>query len=373
MLDINESYQIEITQSVSERAESSGWDLLFLSTDHSPPCFGTLRFMNQIQHPELLVTSRNIYRLPHLSSDILVQRSISREQSKQRAGEKHVRQGPSMEYWNEFCESGEDNVLSIHCPFWPNGSTEWINRSRPFGWPTQRDISSVVEFGCHIVPVGHPLSPLKEMEWRISFSIAERILVWSFNHVQMQCYAVMKIILKEFIKARCSPQSQVLCSYFIKTFLFWEFESKDLHFWRRDNLRECIIYIMIRFFECLREGVIRHYFFPRFNLLSIKLTREAHTEIIQLFDIALQTGVGIVRECPSLRSIWTKLITTDDNMATTMRDLQRQNILRNDECMMQKHIQLQQCIFNCTEPIISRANYLVLVQQINTIGCKTDL
>ena len=74
----------------------------------------------------------------------------------------------------------------------------------------------------NLVPVGHPHSDMQEMEWRISFSLAERALVWSFNHAQMQCYAIMKIILKEFIKVRCRPQNQVLCSYFIKTFFVLE-------------------------------------------------------------------------------------------------------------------------------------------------------
>ena len=99
---------------------------------------------------------------------------------------KVARQGPSIESWSEFSdksESGIDQVGSIHCLFWPDCATEWINRPRHFGWPTPHDISSIVDFGCHIVPVGHPLSTRKEMEWRISYSIAERTLVWSFNHV----------------------------------------------------------------------------------------------------------------------------------------------------------------------------------------------
>ena len=114
--------------------------------------------------------------------------------------------------------------------------------------------------------------------------MAERELVWSFNHVQIQCYAIMKIILKEFINVRCSPQNQVLCSYFIKTFLFWKYEATELTFWRTDNLRECVKYLISEFCNCIQEGMLRHYFIPSFNLLSIKLTRAAQIELMQLFD-----------------------------------------------------------------------------------------
>ena len=133
------------------------------------------------------------------------------------------RQGPSMELrimYRGVTDPGTDYVRCIRCTFWPNAALEWKQRPRHFGWPTSNDILSIVDFGCHLVAVGHPHSQKKSMEWRISFSIAERRLVWSFNHIQMQCYAVMKILLKEFIKVRCDPENQVLCSYFIKTFLF---------------------------------------------------------------------------------------------------------------------------------------------------------
>ena len=213
------------------------------------------------------------------------------------------RQGPSVENWINYqdeSESGSDMVASIHCAFWPRDATEWIQRNRQFGWPTLDDISSVFNFGCHLVAVGHPKSKTGSLEWRISFSVAERTLVWSFNHVQLQCYALMKIILKQFIKIKCSPQNQVLCSYFIKTFLFWQYETKPLNFWQENNLRECLKYSLIEFSKCINIGVLKHYFFPTFNLLSIKLTPEAKKELMQLFDIVIQSDITIIRECKTL-------------------------------------------------------------------------
>ena len=372
MFDINNGYHVQVTQSVQVEPNINSY-LLFLNTENTNPCFATLRFMDQIIHPELITISRNIDGLPHLSSDLLMKKQMSFDQMFVQDCEKVVRQGPSMEYWNPFCnrsESGEDHVLSIHCPFWPNGAMEWIYRQRHFDWPTQRDMSSIVNFGCHLVPIGDPRSLLNDMEWRISFSIAERILVWSFNHIQMQCYAVMKIMLKEFIKVRCNPRSQILCSYFIKTFLFWEFESNDLNFWRRDNFRECITYLLTKFFTRLREGVIRHYFFPRFNLLSIKLTREAQTELLQVLDIAIQSDISIIKECRTLRGTWAKYIVTNDNIDNIMDNAYKTNVILNDECMMQKLNLLYQ---NLPDNIIPIANYMGILPKICNTSSKTQL
>ena len=148
---------------------------------------------------------------------------------------KHLKkQGPSIERWSPYMDtskSGIDNVMSIYCQFWPNSASEWRLRARRFAWPSPSDIKSIVDFGFHLVPVGHPRSDMNMMEWRISFSVAERTLVWSFNHVQIQCYAVLKIILKECINPNCQPDNRALCSYFMKTYLFWKYEETDLSFW----------------------------------------------------------------------------------------------------------------------------------------------
>ena len=105
------------------------------------------------------------------------------------------RQGPSLEHqaspivegWGPPFDNleGIDMVPSIHCDVWPSEASEWCQRPRHFGWPTLSNLSSIISFGCHLVAVGHPDSKTKLTEWRISFSMAERTLVWSFSHIQM--------------------------------------------------------------------------------------------------------------------------------------------------------------------------------------------
>ena len=79
MFDFNEEFKLEITQTVPTRSEVHDGDLLFFNTANTPPCFVTLRFINQIKHPGLAIASRNMDGIPHLSSDLVVQNLLSHE------------------------------------------------------------------------------------------------------------------------------------------------------------------------------------------------------------------------------------------------------------------------------------------------------
>ena len=363
MLDHNNSHKIKITQLLHEEDESTAYSTFFMSTEYVPPGFALLQHLHQTPiHPLLACQKLNDIR--YLSSDFIVQDTVSKW-SRIPYIQSVQRQGPSAEIWvsgADPSESGIDTVVSIHCAFWPTEALEWAQRPRHFGWPTSRDISSIIGFGFHLVPVGHPHSPTKLIEWRISFSMAERKLVWSFNHAQMQCYAVMKIILKEFIKVRCSSHNQVLCSYFIKTFLFWIYETTQLNFWREDNLGECIKYLLVEFSKCIREGVLRHYFIPTFKLLSVKLTPAAKTELLSLFAIIIQSDVSILKECRTLQKVWSEFLQCRENR-NNIKNRERENLLRNDECMFAglQYLRLKSCYTN-------RA-----ISQVLARSCKTPL
>ena len=359
-----------VVQSLQESHETSAHNVFYFCTENTPPGFALLRCIKIDPAFNImlngLIQSRNNHQ--YISSSLVSETALPlMKQFHILDGlgffTKTARQGPSVEHWTilqrDPTESGTDMVPSIHCAFWPNGAKEWIERPRPFGWPTPHDVSSIINFGCHLVPVGHPLSETRSLEWRISFSVAEKTLVWSFNHVQIQCYALMKIILKEFIKEKCNPDNQVLCSYFIKTFLFWKYETKDLSFWQETNLRECIKYLLIEFHKCLNEEVIRHFFFPRFNLLSVKLTTEAKIELLQLFDIVIQSDVSILRECRTLKNVWSKFVSADRNQIFVIDNARKRNFLMKDELMLSQFKRLRHIVHGHMDQPSSRLFFLI--------------
>ena len=223
MFDINDEFHIQVTETMRDAPRETERDVFVMSTENVPPCFVMLRCVRKIRSRHILNACQGIASSLFLSSYLFLQNFVSALSYRPDKGITIARQGPSIEGWDPFMdksESGNDRVLSIHCPFWPDAAREWRMRPRQFGWPCPIDMKTIFEFGFHLVPICHPNSNMNNLEWRISFSVAERTLVWSFNHVQIQCYAVLKIILKEFINPNCSPPCRVLCSYFIKTFLF---------------------------------------------------------------------------------------------------------------------------------------------------------
>ena len=371
MGDVNIDLNAKVFQTIHEIDETNLYTILVLCTENVPPGFALLQCVNICSHSTFPPCFKNINDIPYVSSDKFIQCFFDYYNLFPGSfQETRKRQGPSIERWSLYddeSKSGTDNVPCFHCTFWPNGALEWTQRPRYFGWPSSHDLSSIISFGCHIVPIGHPLSKTKSEEWRISFSVAERTLVWSFNHVQMQCYAVMKIIFKEFIKLKCSPQNYVLCSYFIKTFLFWTYETTNSYFWCLENFRDCVKFLLIEFSKCIHEGVLRHYFIPRFNLLSVKLTREAQTELLSLFDMVIQYDISTMRECRTLQGAMTKLLSATENRASTMSNIKRRNVLLNNGCLVDKSYH----VFN--ECISSRlcASLSNVVDSLLPLVCKT--
>ena len=336
MIDINKVFDIEVSESIDELVQSTRANKFLLVTENVSPGFALLKCVSQIDNQYLrqsaITKGNNLYlgSLAFLSSSpLLVQKGDTRRI-----------QGPSIEVWHEYHDtslSGQDNVPSIRCQFWPGAAAEWVDRPRHNKWPLLQDIESITAFGCHLVPVGHPLSTNKSLEWRLSFSIAERNLTWSFNHTQIQCYAVMKLLLKLYIKVKCSETNKdVLCSYFIKTFLFWEFETKDQSFWQMKNFIGCLIYLFHEFYECIKTGVLRHYFVPNFNLLEIKLTREAQIELSTLFEYVVRCGISILGQCPSFSDLFTKWCQASDRSQCAIREAEilKYRILKKDETFM---------------------------------------
>ena len=325
MMDINNPGDIEVSESLQDLLRSTHSNKFLIITDNVPPAFTMLKCVT-LQDPLLLRSAVPMNNEAYLSSQQIV--SLPWLQS-HKTDTSRI-QGPSVEIWGKYddtSQSGEDNVPSILCKFWPTSAAEWSDRPRHYGWPSQHEKEYIEQFGCHLVPVGHPLSARKTLELRLSFSIAERTLVWSFNHTQLQCYAVMKLILKEYVKRKCSEKHKnVLCSYFIKTFLFWQIT----------NLSGCIMSLLREFYICIQTGVLRHYFVPRFNLFRIKLTPEAQTEISHIFVKVIETGVSIIGQCDSLSGVCSNFFEISDRLhcAERTKKNRTRRILNEDEIIM---------------------------------------
>ncbi|KAK3082810.1 hypothetical protein FSP39_005983 [Pinctada imbricata] len=183
-----------------------------------------------------------------------------------------------------------DNALCIHFPSWPDVAKNWILRSRPHGWPSHDVVQNIIMNGCHVVPIGDQTSAYHQHEWRISFSMAERTLMHSFNHVQFLTYNLLRLCLKRVI-GKGSPG--VLCSYFMKTTSFYTAENTPSQLWQAENIDTCFKTCLSVLYDYVDHGYCPNYFISEYNMIKRKVN---YTNLQPLLDIIRSLhDIGIVR------------------------------------------------------------------------------
>ncbi|KAK3094159.1 hypothetical protein FSP39_024829 [Pinctada imbricata] len=93
-----------------------------------------------------------------------------------------------------------DEAIVLSSDTWPHEAVGCVHRLVKSGWPSTDIIAKMVEDGCLFVPIGCKTSPYEGIEWRMSFSLAEKRLVRSMNHVQFLTYGLLKLFLKETVE-----------------------------------------------------------------------------------------------------------------------------------------------------------------------------
>ncbi|XP_052097275.1 uncharacterized protein LOC127732234 [Mytilus californianus] len=169
-----------------------------------------------------------------------------------------------------------DSAPCFRCNEWITSAQQWIHRSRT-AWPHDILVSSAVEYGVLFVPIGCKNSPNADLQWRISFSVTEKLLIHSFSHTQLLCYALMKIILKELIKPK---HGDLLCSYFLKTIMFWLSEEINPSEWKPENMMSCFYNCIKRLIYCVEYKLCLHYFITENNLFEDRFTDKEHKALL---------------------------------------------------------------------------------------------
>ncbi|XP_022796328.1 uncharacterized protein LOC111334780 [Stylophora pistillata] len=157
-----------------------------------------------------------------------------------------------------------DMALCLSLPSWPTVARGWISRHRPSGWPSQELVSAITSEGCSMVPVS-PLRSQTGLEWRISFSLAEKKLAQSLNDCQKACYLIVKGIWRHYLK---HPSKRGLQSYHLKTILFWACEELPPGEWRKDKIGIGVLWILQKLHCFLVRLSCPQYFIPENNLFQ---------------------------------------------------------------------------------------------------------
>ncbi|XP_076084129.1 uncharacterized protein LOC143054915 [Mytilus galloprovincialis] len=163
-----------------------------------------------------------------------------------------------------------DIAFCLRSKYLPYNALPWATRSR-MQWPPNSVIDEINKYGCLLVPIGPRTLPDCNALWRLSFSVAEKQLVHSFNFTQLLCYCLLKLTLKHIINTNRHAEG-LLCSYFLKTALFWVSEEIDIETFRLSNLYFCFSNCVSKLILWVNNCYCPNYFIPEQNMFLGKIS-----------------------------------------------------------------------------------------------------
>ena len=262
------------------------------------PGYARLQMPILSEHPEVYSSCIVIDGKFYISSFLFRKHYLDFTKKNVACGTFSIEHGPCA----TFTVSGQfkmDRAYCFRCNHWPPVALPWIQRCQLKYWPPESVLSAIVKEGCHVVPICSAPSDLeRDSEWRISFSIAERKLVYSMNHCQFICYGMMKIFLKEVINV--DDDDPCLSSYFMKTVLFWVVQNDRLIAWTPCNLHLC-------FWNCLKlviswvyRGECPNFFIPQNNMFRVKVFGHKQAALFEKLYALYSKGISCLLLSPTV-------------------------------------------------------------------------
>jgi hypothetical protein len=231
--------------------------------------------INNFLHEQIVPSIRNC--LPHAFTVIMDSRQIKEVNG--------VALTATYNYRNK--QAGKnDLVFCIHHDMWPNSANSFIIRDKPNKWPSNSMLENIKSQGYDVAPVGHHDSQHNDTQWRISFPGEESLLL-DLTDVQILCYALIKIILRENLN---TSQREVVSSFQIKHAIFWCVELCSCH-WVYSNYINCLNICLTKLIEMIKIRHIPHYILESRNLFSSKMTETMSNEIVDVLSTYHMTHV----------------------------------------------------------------------------------
>ena len=196
-----------------------------------------------------------------------------------------IRHGPALTKEASEFNKAFDLVNTLRSCTWLDCAAEWLVRERHYNWPSKEQIDKCKTLGCFFVHVGHPNSIERDLQWRISFSLQERLLVTYFNSVQLKCYILLKMIKKEKIHKHLGEKS--LTSYHFKTLMLYMIENTPAEFWTEENLLCCLHQCLHQMLVWVETGVCPNYFIPEENMFDGRVSRQMRIRICDILRLIL--------------------------------------------------------------------------------------
>ena len=278
----------------------SGKTLLVMENEMTKPGFTLLRSVDDTS--SLVLQTNRIGFFPFATVPLLNGRYVASRNWREFYTK--ISKGQDIITTHGPCTSGLtedyefDWAYCLKSEIWPENARACINRLHQSSWLPRNTICNIARDGVLFVAIGAKQSFFENTEWRMSFSLAEKKLMHSMNYTQFLCYGLMKSFLKEAIDS--NPQVKgLLCSYFLKTALFWEITSSPSN-WNPSSL-------LTRFWNCFRRllqwincSFCPNFFIPENNMFEGKIEGANRAKLLQHLNSVYLEGFRCLLRCPSL-------------------------------------------------------------------------
>ena len=284
---------IHVIPSIScSKVYDSNATLLKMENELTKPGFTLLRILNNSTEPFIQSSTEFVCNGKYISSKLW------------RESHTAASTNYDIEYTHGPCTSGiigsheYDIAHCLKCDTWPAKAHDCIKRLNQSQWPPGDIIRSIVSDGILFVPIGAKKSNLENTEWRMSFSLAEKKLIHAMNHTQFLCYGLLKIFLKEAIN-RNEDVKNLLCSYFLKTAVFWEIISCP-NPWTPFTLLSHFWNCFQRLLQWVQCSYCPNFFIPQNNMFEGKIDGKNQEKLLKHLSYLYNEGFICLQRCPSV-------------------------------------------------------------------------
>ena len=128
------------------------------------------------------------------------------------------------------------------------------------------------------------------------------------NHCQFLTYGLLKVFLKDVITQQLDETNKLLCSYHMKTVVFWVIQQNAVPLWCPQNLLAGFWVCFKLLLKWVYEGVCPNFFIPENNLFLSKVHGSAQRKLFLELHGLYEKGLVCLLQSPSIKSYITNAL-----------------------------------------------------------------
>ncbi|XP_063406039.1 uncharacterized protein LOC134689998 [Mytilus trossulus] len=258
---------VDVVQDLQSIKHPTQHTTLLMELDNDHPGFTRLKLISDDKKIDKLIISR-CYESTTDGEYLSVKKFLNKLNKKLAYDNMHLStHGPCFSDTHQTMDSG----FCLRSKNLPHNAHPWSTRPR-HQWPPNFVIDKIKEHGCLLVPKSPRTISDSHLLWRLSFSMTEKELVHSFNYTQLLCYGLLKLTLKQIINTN-DDVNDLLCSYFLKTALFWVSEEVDIEILHLLRLFDCFFLCLDKLILWTHNCFCPNYFIPEENMFLGKIDK----------------------------------------------------------------------------------------------------